>query len=344
MNCTYHRAIKVSPYQFLFNQSPNFHCLDFHNRNVLIGDINDQEIDDYQDDQLIHEETLQLRDELTVQESITQPTEAPISRAISPIVPSSQSTNPYIPDEDHLPIDPNDVQAINTYFEQRQCNSGHLLSPPPITPPNLPVNEEELGDLSPHISSLQLTDQSLTAGAESSNAFRAQVHINQLHANERAVRQYGKQRSVKVFKVDDKVSVAVSALDRASTDDKRISGRIIRVVGDTYGIRTKYSTLDRLHPTSELMPLPDTIDLGIPDPAPLKKISLRYVSTQESPTAVTPVHCGCRDRKTWCSIRRCALIKAGVKCSVACHEGKSGKDNDTECPNIVAVRTSQRSH
>ncbi len=322
MNCTYHSAIKTTPYQVLFNRPPNFHCLDVHNRNILIGDINDQEIDDDQDDQLIHEETQQLRDELTVQQSIIQPTEAPVSRAISPVIPSFQSTNLYIPDDDLLPIDSTDLEAINAYFEQRHSNSGHLLSPPPVTPPNLPVNEEELGDLSPHISSLQLTDQSLAAAAESSNAFRAQVHIIQLHANERAVRQYGKQRSVKGFKVDDKVSVAVPALDRASTDDKRIFGRIIRVVGDTYGIQTKYGILDRLHPTSELMSLPDTIDLGIPDPAPSKKISLRYVSAQESTTAVTPVHCRCKDRKTWCSTRRCACIKAGVKCSVACHGGK----------------------
>lgn len=159
---------------------------------------------------------------------------------------------------------------------------------------------------------------------------------NQLHANERAVRQYGKQRLVKVFEIDDKVSVAVLALDRASTDDKRIFGRIIRIVGDMYGIQTRYGILDRLHPTSELMPLPDIIDLGIPDPAPTKKISLRYVSAQESTTAVTPVHCRCKDQKTWCATRRCACIKGGVKCSVACHGGKSGKDNDINCPNIAA--------
>ena len=136
--------------------------------------------------------------------------------------------------------------------------------------------------MSPHISSLRLTEQSLTAAVETNNALHAQVHINQLHANERAVRQYGKQRSVKVFEIDDKVSVAVPALDRASTDDKRIFGRISRVVGYTYGIQTKYGILDRLHPTSELMPLPDTIDLGTPDPAPIKKISLRYVLLEQT--------------------------------------------------------------
>lgn len=100
--------------------------------------------------------------------------------------------------------------------------------------------------MSPHISSLRLNEQPLTAAVESKNAHRAQVHINQLHANERAVRQYGKQQSVKVFEIDDKVSVAVPALDRASTDDKRIFGRISRVVEDTYGIQTKYGILDQI--------------------------------------------------------------------------------------------------
>ena len=268
---------------------------------------------------------------------MAQPTteEVPPSRAVSPVIPSSQAPNPYIPDDELLSVDPTNLQAINTYLEQRHHNSGHLLSPPPITPPNLPI-DEKLADLSPHISSLRLIEQFLTVAVESNNALRAQVHINQLHANERVVRQYGTQRLVKVFEIDDKVSVAVPALDCASTDDKRIFGRISRIVGDTYGIQTKYGILDRLHPTSELMPLPDTIDLGIPDPAPIKKISLRYVSAQESTTAVTPEHCGCKDQKTWCSTCQCACIKAGVKCSVACHGGKSGKDNDTNCPNIAA--------
>lgn len=67
---TYHRTIKATPYQVLFNWSPNFHCLDVHNRNILICDINHQEIEDEQDDQLIIEEAQQLRDGITVHESI----------------------------------------------------------------------------------------------------------------------------------------------------------------------------------------------------------------------------------------------------------------------------------
>lgn len=268
----------------------------------MIGDVNDQEIEDEQDDQLITEETQQLRDEITVHKSIVQATteEGLLSRVILPVITFSSAQNSYIPDNDLLPIDPTDLQAIGTYLEQRHHNSGHLLSPPPITPPKRPV-DEELADLSPHISSLRLNKEFLIAAIESNNALCAQVHINQLHANERAVRQYGKQRLVKVFEIDNKVSVVVPALDRASTDDKRIFGRIIRIVGDTYGIQTKYGILDQLHPTLELMPLPDIIGLRIPDLAPTKTISLCYVSSQESTTAVTPVQCRCKDHKSWCS-------------------------------------------
>ena len=82
------------------------------------------------------------------------------------------------------------------------------------------------------------------------------------------------------------------------------------------------------------MPLPDRIDLGISEPALTTKISLCYVSAQESTTAVTPVQCRCKDQKSWCSTRRCAYIKAGVKCSVAYHGGKS----DENCPKIATPR------
>lgn len=99
MNCTYHRAIKATPYQVLFSWPPNFHRLDVHNRNILIGDINDQEIEDEQDNQLINEETQQLRDEITVHESMVQATmeTRPLSRAISPVIPSSFSPSSFSP-------------------------------------------------------------------------------------------------------------------------------------------------------------------------------------------------------------------------------------------------------
>ena len=64
------------------------------------------------------------------------------------------------------------------------------------------------------------------------------------------------------------------------------------------------------------MPLPDTIELGIPEPLPCKKITLHIVVAKESTTEKIPVHCKCKDERTWYITRRCACVKAKVKYSV----------------------------
>lgn len=133
----------------------------------------------------------------------------------------------------------------------------------------------------------------------SSPALRRQVRINQQHANERSKQQYGKQRQITTFAVGDQLSVAVPALDRASTDDKRIFGRVIGVIEnyDCYQIVTKHGVLDRNYPISELNPLPDHIDIGIPEPPPTNVVSLHYCAAQESTTEKVPVHCNCRNQR-----------------------------------------------
>lgn len=65
-----------------------------------------------------------------------------------------------------------------------------------------------------------------------------------------------------------KVSIAVTALNRASTDNKRVFGQAINNFGNSYSIQTKYGVLNRNQTTSELMPRPDTIEIGIPEPPP----------------------------------------------------------------------------
>ena len=71
---------------------------------------------------------------------------------------------------------------------------------------------------------------------------------------------------------------AVPALDRASIDDKRIFGKVIdvREEYDSYQILTKYKVLDRQYPISELNPLPEHIDIGIPNPLPIKVVTLHH--------------------------------------------------------------------
>ena len=50
-------------------------------------------------------------------------------------------------------------------------------------------------------------------------------------------------------------------------------------------------------PTSELMPLSSTIDLGIPTLAPDRKITLHAVAARESKTDKVPVSCDCKDKR-----------------------------------------------
>ena len=197
--------------------------------------------------------------------------------------------------------------------------------PRPTTPLNLLVDPDLL---SPQLDRLQISlpsdlPQELDSGL--TTALRQQVQVNQKHANGRSRQQYGKQRQNIVFAVGTKVSVAVPALDRASTDDKQIFGRVIDVQEDydSYQILTKHGLLDRCYPISQLNLLPNHIDLGISNPPPTKWVSLHYCAAQESTTEKVPVHCNWRDQKTWCSTRRCLCVKAEAKCEGRSTQGRS---------------------
>ena len=204
----------------------------------------------------------------------------------------------------------------------------------PGTPPNSGV-DASLHLLSPHLESIHLEVPQLSLTA-ASIGLRAKVQANQKHAKERSVRQYGKQRSVKTFHPMHKVGVAVPTLDRASTVDKRIFGRVLEVYEDTYVIQTKYGVLDRNCPTSELMELSNNISLDILDPPHTQKVTLHFVAAQESTVRKVSVHCGCKDKRTWCQTRRCACAKANTECFVACH-GAGNKDCLSDCPNISSM-------
>ena len=122
------------------------------------------------------------------------------------------------------------------------------------------------------------------------------------------------------------------------SDNKRLFGRVVGFHPDynSYQILTKYGVLDRNYPISELNPLPSQFDLGIPEPPITATVTLRHCANQESTTEKVPVHCNCRDQKTWCSTRRYACVKAEAKCSIACHGG-TNQDNTPDCPNISSI-------
>lgn len=109
------------------------------------------------------------------------------------------SFEPTIETEDELfPEDPTDLGAINAYFARINMpdsdgnkSDNDLSNPPPSTPRPHPL-DNNLQALSSQMQSLKLNPESLREAAESSSTFRAHIHANQLHANERSIRQYGK--------------------------------------------------------------------------------------------------------------------------------------------------------
>lgn len=155
--------------------------------------------------------------------------------------------------------------------------------------------------LDPYLQFIQLNPTSLNEASKASRAFHERIHENHLQANERSIRQYGKQRAGKYFEVRESVSIAVPALDRASTDDKRIFGRVKQVHnGPNYEIQTIYGVLDRNFLTSKLMSLPSTIDLEMPiTNPPDREISLHAAAARESTTDKIPVFCKCKDKRSW---------------------------------------------
>ena len=59
------------------------------------------------------------------------------------------------------------------------------------------------------------------------------------------------------------------------------------------------------------------------------------VTQEESTSKKVPVHCNCRDQKTWCSTRRCACVKAKAKCFITYHGGT----NQDSTPNYSNIST-----
>ena len=226
--------------------------------------------------------------------------------------------------------------------QEKEAGEQSPGTPEPSTPPPCRPEEGLLVDpdlLSPHLNRLRI-DPPQEVDSDPITQLREQVRINQQHANKRSQRQYGKQRQITTYQVGDQVSVAVPALDRASTDDKWLFGKVIAVREeyDSYQILTKYGVLDRQYPISELNPLPEHIDIGIPTPPPTAVVTLHHCAAQESTSEKVPVQCNCRDQKTWCSTRRCACVKANTKCSIACHGG-TNQDYTPDCPNISSTAT-----
>ena len=215
-------------------------------------------------------------------------------------------------------------------------NGGNASQSLPKTPPN--ERNHEPGDvLSPSLGAMNLGAQELDSTPTTAARIRAVKY--QKAAQERSIKQYGKQRRVQVYEVGQKVSVGIPREDRSSTDDKRVFGKVIQAFDEInqYQIVTQWGVLDRLCPINIVNALEPGVDVNIPEPPPSNKVALAYCAGQQSTSQKAKVKCDCKDRKKWCSNRTCKCIKAGVKCSVHCHQSQGHPDTRIECPNVAPV-------
>ena len=73
-------------------------------------------------------------------------------------------------------------------------------------------------------------------------------------------------------------------------------------------------------------------------PAPDRIITFHAVAARQNTTDKVPVFCKCKDKRGWCLTRRCACIKAEVKCGVEQrrprHREQEGRPPSV-CPNRI---------
>ena len=215
----------------------------------------------------------------------------------------------------------------------------------PHTPPRAqPISgtDPDPNLLSPSMEALQLGNpRQYVAELDSTptTAVRQNVAVFQKRAEARSIRAWGKQRQIRVYSIGDQVSVSIPHDVRASTDDKRVLGKVINVFEDLnqYQIVTKWGVLDRMCPIDIVNPVLEGVDIGLPDPPPTTKVTLAYCARQQTTSQKAPVKCDCKDKKKWCKTRTCACIKAGVKCSIHCHKSMGHPDTREACPNPASL-------
>ena len=91
---------------------------------------------------------------------------------------------------------------------------------------------------------------------------------------------YSKHYTITTFKEKDHISIAVLSHDRGPIDSKHIFDKVLNVdenKPDHYQIITTYGVLDRLYPVKDLLPLPSSIPLEIPN-GQIKRITLAYAA------------------------------------------------------------------
>lgn len=196
---------------------------------ITKGDIKEYFIEDEQDDELIAAEQGQLAAETLLREELNNEDVDKTATVLSSRLTSLGPDETLSEYAGRLPGDTINLESITQYLNSvNEYKSGKRSQVEPVTPLGF-ILDLKLPSLSAYMESLQLNPATIAAANQVSIAFRDRIHENQLHANERSIRQFGKQRAVRSFEIGEAVSLAVPALDRASTDDKRVFGQVLHI-------------------------------------------------------------------------------------------------------------------
>jgi hypothetical protein len=148
-------------------------------------------------------------------------------------------------------------------------------------------------------------------------------------ARELMINNYEKRHQVTEFKAGDFCTIQVPKKDRpAGTTAVRLLCKVIRQKGHLYELQTKYGILRSFYAVKNLNAVAQTTaeldnrEIG----NNRRKITLRHAAKAGHTSSRRKIFCGCSGS---CQTARCICYKAGVQCTIYCHQ-RTG-----DCPNIA---------
>ncbi|KAF5137881.1 hypothetical protein E5D57_001660 [Metarhizium anisopliae] len=234
------------------------------------------------------------------QEDSTQP-------AIYTLSPSTPTPIPAI----NIEVGPGSSQITMHISPEAALGSEiNVCISPPI--PGCPSYESEKEQTGP-----QNTDQVIAKAQKATQ--RARLRMMQKHS---------KQHTIQHFNIGDIVSIKVPREDRASTDNRRLFGRILEEpYAHRYRILTTSGVIKRLIPTKGLSAVNESLWSDITIPRTTKEVTLIEAARDASTSARIGVSCQCKGE---CKTKRCMCYKEDKTCTVHCHRDDHNCGNQSE--------------
>jgi hypothetical protein len=177
--------------------------------------------------------------------------------------------------------------------------------------------------VSPHIiqpsqESLHTSDSSASQSVSGEDKVTKQRNTNNNQAGPKRVTRFSKNEVIEQFAVGDVVALKLPKGSRASTDMRRVFGRVLSIAYDNhYIIQTEWGIVGRVLLAIELIRVAKSVANGIKVHGPNVELSLTEVAKHASIAERESISCKCAGV---CSTKRCRCFKEGRKCSVYCHE------------------------